>query len=105
METKSKLIFDKLMKDASKGQSDVSERLKNFSDLYRKDGWNEEAFEELGLTRVFEDVSKLKYEVENARRGSYALVSDEKDELLNYLTEISEGIDAAINEIDRLKEA
>ncbi len=66
----------------------------------KDDGWDTRDFQEIGLMDVLEQVEALKYEIENAQRGSYAIAGDTLTDLLEELVRLSENMDDVVAEID-----
>jgi hypothetical protein len=57
------------------------------------DGWDEDKLEEeFGLMSWIKEVEKLSYELQNARRGAYALNGDTYGDLVMYVKDLSDSI-------------
>jgi hypothetical protein len=69
-------------------------------DWAEQDGWNQEFFEENGLMSLLGDFSKVAYELQNARRGSYGINGDTLEDLKDTLMELSEELQDIINDLD-----
>ena len=77
--------------------------LKENESPFSRDGWNEEWFEDMGLMEAIAEVEALSYEINNARRGSYATdgtLSDIADQLFR----IAETFESVANEIMEVKD-
>lgn len=60
-----------------------------------EDGWNEAAFEEVGIMEVLNEIEKAIYEIKNGRRGSYAGIGDTEEEFLENLSSLGMHLDDA----------
>jgi hypothetical protein len=58
------------------------------------DGWDERQLGDIGLIDLFAEISKVMYEVKNARRGSYARFGDTPQELGQHLIELGERLNS-----------
>lgn len=65
-----------------------------------QDGWNQEFFEEIGLIDLLDNFSRVTYELQNARRGSYGINGDTLEDLKDTLMELSEELQDMINNLD-----
>lgn len=70
-----------------------------FEPFTTSDGWDERQLGDIGLIDLFAEISKVMYEVKNARRGSYARFGDTPQELGQHLIELGERLDEMGNAI------
>lgn len=68
--------------------------------MIKNDGWNESVLEDMGLMEVLLDCIKVKYEIENCRRGSYVIDGVEPNDMLIKLKNISEKLNEVIDEME-----
>lgn len=87
-----KKLIKSLFANAGKNES-----LKENLEANEEDGWGEEV-EDI-LTNFFESAEGLAYEVRNCVRGSYAVSGDTIDDLIGYLTSLSEELQGAIDQL------
>jgi hypothetical protein len=66
----------------------------------KEDGWNIQLLEEVGLMELLDDIYRIKYEIENARRNSYAEFGDTGEDLQGALIDIQSRIEDVITEMD-----
>lgn len=63
------------------------------------DGWNKTTLEDIGLIQWLDDVQGFSYEINNARRGSYAIDGDTSEDLLFKLEELKENLESIIDQM------
>ena len=68
--------------------------------LIENDGWNEEHLDETGVTDFLEKCNAIKYELDNCRRGSYAIGGDEPEDLVRNLYDLREMLGDAISQVE-----
>ena len=76
---------------------DDEEELAQFT---TSDGWDERQLDDVGLIDLFGDISKVIYEIKNARRGSYAKFGDTPQDLAYELINLGKRLDQAAKEIE-----
>jgi hypothetical protein len=68
---------------------------------YDKDGWDADRLEDYyGLMSWLEDVERLQYEINSARRGSYGIEGDTMRDLVNTLIELKERLEDMIDDME-----
>ena len=70
--------------------------MKNGEQFLTEDGWNETRIdEETGLMDTLDQAARIQYELNNCRRGSYALDGDTVDDLKEALEQLASAITEA----------
>ena len=64
-----------------------------FEPFTTSDGWDERQLGDIGLIDLFAEISKVMYEVKNARRGSYARFGDTPEELADELERLGKNLE------------
>jgi len=84
------------------GEAEPEDEFDKFEEtFFAKDGWNESAFEEVGLMEFITNAEELGYEIRNARRGSYFRPSlEDAESLVKALHGFREILDDVIDQID-----
>lgn len=65
------------------------------------DGWNTDDLGDTGLMEWLDAVRELKYELDNARRNSYAKFGDTVEDLASYLKELSRDLNNIARDVVR----
>lgn len=69
-------------------------------DFYDNDGWNVDAFKEIGLMDWLDDVAKLQYEIKMARRGSYGIDGKTFEDLTYHLENLKSDLKDLLEDMD-----
>lgn len=74
--------------------------MKDFADEFiDDDGWNELAFDEIGLTDLIDNFDRINYEIQNCVRGSYGISGDTIDDLKWDLIQMRERLEDIIEKL------
>jgi hypothetical protein len=68
--------------------------------FYDDDGWNEDAFGDIGLMEWIEKVERLAYELRSARRGAYALSGSNLKDVVSFLQKLQESLTDIIDYLE-----
>ena len=63
------------------------------------DGWSEDKLEEVGIIQWLEKVQGVAYELNNCRRGSYAISGDTGEDLKRQMEDLREELDGIIEDM------
>jgi len=64
------------------------------------DGWNKEHLDETGISDFFDKCAGIKYELDNCQRGSWAIVGDESEDLVDTLYTLKNMLEDAIFSVE-----
>ena len=65
------------------------------------DGWDVEKIKDTDLYYVLEEAAEIKYEIDNAQRGAYAISGDSDKDLYDAVKELLEKLHNAAKVIDK----
>lgn len=63
------------------------------------DGWNHEFFREIGFLDFADTVTRMAYEINNARRGAYEISGDKWDDFVDDIEQLVEELNNFLEDI------